>query len=98
MKTDVASKPINSTNLLVNQSKLDSSTIDMQKMLLQKQQELLELQQKKLKLELLQTQVKLQEQLSGKLSTDKIVGEPQVSFTASSVLKYVILYIIIKND
>lgn len=52
----------------------------MQKLLLIKQQELLELQQKKIKLELLQTQVKLQEQLKNKTSTDKL-NESQVCTT-----------------
>lgn len=42
---------------------LDPQTLDMQQKLINKQKQLIELQQRKLELELLQAQVKLQEQL-----------------------------------
>lgn len=42
---------------------IDKETLLMQEKLIQKQKELLELQQKKLELEVLQTKVKLQEQM-----------------------------------
>lgn len=50
-------------DLSIPNQPLDPATLDVQKKLLQKQRELLDLQQKKIELELLQTQVKLQEQL-----------------------------------
>lgn len=62
VKKDVI-KPTLRPTLLPNQAALDPVTLDMQKKLIQKQQELIELQQKKVELELLQTRVKLQEQL-----------------------------------
>lgn len=43
---------------------MDAETLKMQEKLIQKQKELIELQQKKLELEVLQTQVKLREQIS----------------------------------
>ncbi|XP_018319947.1 uncharacterized protein LOC108733341 [Agrilus planipennis] len=48
-------------------SSVDPETLSMQQKLINKQKELLELQQRKLELELLQTQVRLQEQLKGKI-------------------------------
>lgn len=50
----------------------DQATLDMQQQLIQKQKELLELQQKKIELELLQTRVKLREQIknSGDVKTN----------------------------
>lgn len=53
---------------------IDTETLLMQEKLIQKQKELLELQQKKLELEVLQTKVKLQEQMK-----NTIPGRPQVS-------------------
>lgn len=53
---------------------IDKETLLMQEKLIQKQKELLELQQKKLELEVLQTKVKLQEQINS-----NIQGRPQVS-------------------
>lgn len=55
-------------------SAIDKETLLMQEKLIQKQKELLELQQKKLELEVLQTKVKLQEQMK-----NNIPGRPQVS-------------------
>lgn len=43
---------------------MDPETLKMHEKLIQKQKELIELQQKKLELEVLQTQVKLREQIS----------------------------------
>lgn len=54
---------------------IDKETLLMQEKLIQKQKELLELQQKKLELEVLQTKVKLQEQMK-----NNIPGRSQVSF------------------
>lgn len=54
---------------------IDTETLLMQEKLIQKQKELLELQQKKLELEVLQTKVKLQEQMK-----NNPTGRPQVSY------------------
>lgn len=53
---------------------IDKETLLMQEKLIQKQKELLELQQKRLELEVLQTKVKLQEQMK-----NNVPGRPQVS-------------------
>ncbi|VEN50304.1 unnamed protein product [Callosobruchus maculatus] len=71
--------PILSTN---PPSALDKETLMMQEKLIQKQKELLELQQKKLELEVLQTKVKLQEQIkSGVLPVrpQNILLKPEVA-------------------
>lgn len=63
---------------------VDKETLLMQEKLIQKQKELLELQQKKLELEVLQTQVKLQEQIKNKA--------PAVSLPARSQVRLSFLY------
>lgn len=63
---------------------IDKETLLMQEKLIQKQKELLELQQKKLELEVLQTKVKLQEQMK-----NNIPVRPQVSlFFGNIFCKY----------
>ncbi|XP_018565201.1 uncharacterized protein LOC108906445 isoform X2 [Anoplophora glabripennis] len=56
---------------------VDKETLLMQEKLIQKQKELLELQQKKLELEVLQTQVKLQEQIKNKGPAISLPTRPQ---------------------
>lgn len=65
-------------------SAVDKQTLEMQEKLIQKQKELLELQQKKLELEVLQTKVKLQEQLK---SNVPLPNRPQVN-------KYIVDYVL----
>lgn len=59
---------------LITGAALDSETLNMQQKLIVKQKELLELQQKKIELELLQAQVKFQEQLKNQnVGTDNVL-------------------------
>ncbi|KAK9886971.1 hypothetical protein WA026_019229 [Henosepilachna vigintioctopunctata] len=62
--TPATPTPVKSTTIPVPVSNADPVTLDMQQQLIQKQKELIELQQKKVELELLQTKVRLREQIS----------------------------------
>ncbi|KAG5886429.1 hypothetical protein JTB14_035721 [Gonioctena quinquepunctata] len=64
---------------------IDKETLLMQEKLIQKQKELLELQQKKLELEVLQTQVKLQEQVK-----QTPIGRPQNILLKPEVAKQLV--------
>lgn len=63
---------------------IDKETLLMQEQLIQKKKELLELQRKTLELEVLQTQVKLQEQM-------KAGGGPPISTVSTLFFYFVIL-------
>ncbi|XP_044747755.1 uncharacterized protein LOC123308987 isoform X2 [Coccinella septempunctata] len=64
------------------------TTLDMQQQLIQKQKELLELQQKKLELELLQTKVRLREQISANTVPGASTILPQVSGTKNQRMQF----------
>lgn len=63
LQTSPNLKPKSEAKPTIIPGPVDKETLLMQEQLIQKQKELLELQQKKLELEVLQTQVKLQEQI-----------------------------------
>ncbi|CAG9820212.1 unnamed protein product [Phaedon cochleariae] len=73
-----------------NPANVNKETLLMQEKLIQKQKELLELQQKKLELEVLQTQVKLQEQIKHNVPNVPITGRPQNILLKPEVAKQLV--------
>lgn len=71
-KNTAANKTSKTTPPVSTAASLDPQTLDMQQKLINKQKQLIELQQKKLELELLQAQVKLQEQLKSNTTVTQV--------------------------
>ncbi|KAJ8944029.1 hypothetical protein NQ318_021745 [Aromia moschata] len=95
LKTTTASKPKleTETSQIITTSvpgSINKETLLMQEKLIQKQKELLELQQKKLELEVLQTQVKLQEQIKNNVPVVSLPVRPQNVLLKPEVAKQLV--------